>query len=109
MSLDLRECSGAKVISPRGDLTLSVACEIDSLAQSLSRANQGRLRLIVNLRNVSSMTMEGAEQLCQVYRFGQMRFCEAPARVRAFVSITEYLWVFDLCSTQDEALASLAN
>jgi hypothetical protein len=85
-----------------------MAWEIHVLIEAISERAQLPLKIVINLENTSSITLDAAEELCQVYRFGKIYFCEASPRILAFMGLTDYLWVFDIYSVESLAIEKMS-
>jgi anti-sigma B factor antagonist len=113
MSMKQREVGSIAIVMPHGYLTGGE--ETEELDQAIKRlAEGGNQHLVVNLAQVQHLNSTALGVLISAHtnyvrRGGQMRLCSVDKRIENIFVITKLSLVFDVYSSEEQAIASFAE
>ena len=100
------------VVSPQKDLVGYK--ETDNLAESLHQAiENGSKYIVVDLKKVSFMNSAGLGALIKAHKDakavgGSMKLCNLNERTHHLIALVKLEMEFDICTSEEEAIASFA-
>ncbi|MFL5538001.1 MAG: STAS domain-containing protein [Longimicrobiaceae bacterium] len=111
MKVNVRQRGNVTILDLKGKLTIGT--ELVFRNALLDALNSGATRIVINMRDVTTIDSSGIGELVSGYttainRGGQMKLAELPPRVTDVLTITQLITVFDVYDSEDEALRSFA-
>lgn len=112
MKIAMRQREGVTILEPKGKITIGegdVALR-DAVHEAL---RAGSKKLLMNLREVSTMDSSGIGELVAAFttvtnRGGKLKLLHLPPKVEDILQITQLVTVFDIYDDEDEALESFS-
>jgi anti-sigma B factor antagonist len=111
MKVTVRQRGNVTILDLKGKLTIGTELEFRNAL--LDALNSGAQRIVINLRDVTTIDSSGVGELVSGYttavnRGAGMKLAELPPRVAEILTITQLITVFDVYGSEDEALRSFA-
>lgn len=112
MSITTRQTSDVTILAIRGKITIGVG-DIDLRNAVQQVLDSGARKLILNLRDVTTIDSSGVGELVSAYTTGsnrgcQLKLCEMPLKVQDVLTITQLITVFDVYDSEAEAVDAFA-
>jgi anti-anti-sigma factor len=112
MPINERKRNDVTILDIKGKITIGAAEE--ALRDAVHRVlNAGSQKVILNLRDVSTIDSSGVGELVSSYthaanRGGKIKLANLPPKINDILTITQLITVFDVYDSEDEAVASFA-
>jgi anti-sigma B factor antagonist len=110
MKVAVRQREGVTILDLKGKITIGVGDVAlrDAVHEALSA---GASKLLVNLKEVSTIDSSGIGELVSAYttvtnRGGKLRLVNIPPKVGDILQITQLVTVFDIMDDEEEAISS---
>jgi anti-sigma B factor antagonist len=110
MKVNVRQRDGVTILDLKGKITIGVGDV--ALRNAVQDAiNNGATKVVINLRDVSTIDSSGVGELVSAYttatnRGVKLRLANLPAKVTDILQITQLITVFDVYDSEDEAVRS---
>ncbi|HNU83228.1 MAG: STAS domain-containing protein [Acidobacteria bacterium] len=110
MKIDVRVRGGVQILDVEGKITIGrgdVALR-EAVQQQLAG---GATRLLINLKDVSTIDSSGVGELVSAYttvtnRGGKLKLVNLPPKVNDILQITQLITVFETFNDEEEAIGS---
>jgi anti-sigma B factor antagonist len=113
MKVNVRQRDGVTILDLKGKITIGVGDV--ALRNAVQEAiNSGATRLIINLKDVTTIDSSGVGELVSAYttamnRGAKLHLQNLPAKVTDILQITQLITVFDVYDTEDAAIRSFSE
>ena len=110
MKVNVRQRDGVTILDLKGKITIGVGDV--ALRNAVQDAiNNGATKVVINLRDVSTIDSSGVGELVSAYttatnRGVKLRLVNLPSKVSDILQITQLITVFDVYDSEDEAVRS---
>jgi anti-sigma B factor antagonist len=110
MKVNVRQRDGVTILDLKGKITIGVGDV--ALRNAVQDAiNNGATKVVINLRDVSTIDSSGVGELVSAYttatnRGAKLRLANLPSKVTDILQITQLITVFDVYDSEDEAVRS---
>jgi anti-sigma B factor antagonist len=110
MKVNVRQRDGVTILDLKGKITIGVGDV--ALRNAVQDAiNNGATKVVINLRDVSTIDSSGVGELVSAYttatnRGAKLRLANLPSKVTDILQITQLITVFDVYDSEDEAVHS---
>jgi anti-sigma B factor antagonist len=110
MKVNTRQRDGVTILDLKGKITIGVGDV--ALRNAVQDAiNNGAAKLVINLRDVTTIDSSGVGELVSAYttathRGAKLCLANLPAKVTDILQITQLITVFDVFDSEDEAVRS---
>ncbi len=110
MSVSVRQHDDVTVLDLKGKITLGTG-DIALRNAVQDAINNGSKKIVINMRDVSTIDSSGVGELVSAYtsaanRGAKLRLATLPAKITDVLTITQLITVFDVYDTEDEAVRS---
>lgn len=112
MKISQRQRDGVTILDCKGKITIGVGDV--ALRNAVQDAiNSGATKILINLRDVTTIDSSGVGELVGVYtsasnRGVKLKLVNLPEKVQDVLTITQLITIFDTYDAEDEAIASFA-
>ncbi|HEX4953169.1 MAG TPA: STAS domain-containing protein [Thermoanaerobaculia bacterium] len=105
-----RQIGDVTVLDIKGKITIGLG-DIALRDAVMGALNLGATKLLINLKEVTTIDSSGVGELVSAYttvtnRGGKLKLCNLPAKVSDILQITQLITVFEVYDGEAEALAS---
>jgi anti-sigma B factor antagonist len=113
MKVNVRQRDGVTILDLKGKITIGVGDV--ALRNAVQEAiNGGSTRVIINLKDVTTIDSSGVGELVSAYttatnRGVKLRLENLPSKVSDILQITQLITVFDVYDTEDAAIRSFSE
>lgn len=112
MPISQRQRNDVTILDIKGKITIGASEEAlrDAVQNALSGGTQ---KLVLNLRDVSTIDSSGVGELVSSYthatnRGAKIKLANLPPKINDILTITQLITVFDVYDSEDEAVNSFA-
>lgn len=110
MSVSVRQHDNVTVLDVKGKVTLGSG-DIALRNAVQDAINSGSQRVVINMRDVSTIDSSGVGELVSAYtsasnRGAKLKLANLPAKITDVLTITQLITVFDVYDSEDEAVRS---
>ena len=111
MNISVRQREGFTILDAKGKITIG-AGDV-ALREAIQGAlDAGSQRVVVNLKEVSTIDSSGIGELVSAYtsasnRGAKLALISLPPKVQDILQITQLVTVFDIFDDEDEAISSM--
>ena len=112
MPINERQRNDVTILDLKGKITIGAAEE--ALRDAVHKVlNNGATKLVLNLREVTTIDSSGVGELVSSYtsatnRGAKIKLATLPPKINDILTITQLITVFDVYDTEDEAVASFS-
>ena len=111
MHFEERTVKDVAIVAVHGDITLNKGSDVVLKDKVRSLIEQGHLKIVLDLSNVSYMDSAGLGELVQAYattkkQGGTLKLLGLTKRIKDLLTITKLVTVFDTFDGEDAAIAS---
>ncbi|HVS00205.1 MAG TPA: STAS domain-containing protein [Thermoanaerobaculia bacterium] len=112
MRANVRQRDGVTILDLKGKITLGGG-DLDLRNAVQDAINGGATKVLVNMRDVSTIDSSGVGELVSAYttatnRGARVKLTSLPAKITDVLTITQLITVFDVYDNEDEAVRSFA-
>ena len=113
MKVNVRQRDGVTILDLKGKITIGVGDVALRNAVQVAM-NGGATRVIINLKDVTTIDSSGVGELVSAYttatnRGAKLHLENLPAKVTDILQITQLITVFDVYDTEDAAIRSFSE
>jgi anti-anti-sigma factor len=110
MKVSVRQSGGVTILDLSGKITIG-AGDIALRNAVMEALNSGASKILVNLKDVSTIDSSGVGELVSAYttvtnRGGKLKLSNLPAKVSDILQITSLITIFEVYDGEAEAIAS---
>jgi anti-anti-sigma factor len=110
MKVSVRQSEGVTILDLSGKITIG-AGDIALRNAVMEALNSGASKILVNLRDVTTIDSSGVGELVSAYttvtnRGGKLKLSNLPSKVSDILQITSLITIFEVYDGEAEAIAS---